>query len=74
VHRPQGETAFLSSAKAPQVAGWHWIIWHGRISWDRSNRSTICWLFLAVLFDRIADLPMWARKSDCLLADGAESA
>jgi len=27
-----------------------------------------------VLFDRIADLPMWARKSDCLLADGAESA
>jgi len=36
--------------------------------------STICWLFLAVLFERIADLPMWARKSDCLPADDAESA
>jgi hypothetical protein len=23
---PQGEAAFLSSAKAPRVAGWHWII------------------------------------------------
>jgi len=22
----QGEAAFLSSAKAPRVAGWHWII------------------------------------------------
>jgi hypothetical protein len=23
---PQGEAAFLSSAKAPRVAGWHWSI------------------------------------------------